>query len=186
MASSSTSRALPALREEARCPRGAPGAHGLSSSAYSSSPAAYGQGLRGHLPLTLPAALAGNEVGGRPDRFGLSPEDFLASLEERAKLWPGNERLGHPDHQARRGTPAWLAALSELPDAGERAQRFRTAAGRPSRARSARPRRPRPLPLHQTLLATWPVNAAGEATRRTTAAPGGLPAKAARGKVHSG
>jgi hypothetical protein len=30
------------------------------------------------------------------------------------------------------------------------------------------------------------VNAAGEATRRTTAAPGGLPAKAARGKVHSG
>ena len=45
-----------------------------------------------------------NEVGGEPERFGVSPEQFHAWIARRAaQLAAGDERHLHPRHQAQRG-----------------------------------------------------------------------------------
>ncbi len=58
-----------------------------------------------------------NEVGGNPQRFGLSPATFHAANAERVTRWP-HAMLGTSTHDTKRGEDARarLAVLSEIPD----------------------------------------------------------------------
>ena len=60
--------------------------------------------------------IALNEVGGEPQRFGLSPKAFHAANLERARRWPA-AMLATASHDTKRGedTRARLAVLADLP-----------------------------------------------------------------------
>src|SRR5437764_5172008 len=57
-----------------------------------------------------------NEVGGRPGRFGVSPEEFHAGNDHAARHWPGT-MLATSTHDTKRAedTRARIALLSEIP-----------------------------------------------------------------------
>ncbi len=117
-----------------------------------------------------PLLLALNEVGGRPDCFGLAPEAFLTFLTERAGLWPGAMNAT-ATHDTKRGEDARmrLAALSELPQAWREALKRFKAASR--RGRTTLHGEPAPdardeYLLYQTIVSTWP---AGKMTKADTA-----------------
>jgi (1->4)-alpha-D-glucan 1-alpha-D-glucosylmutase len=58
-----------------------------------------------------------NEVGGEPDRFGISANLFHKANAGRAKNWP-RAMLGTSTHDTKRGedTRARLAVLSDVPE----------------------------------------------------------------------
>lgn len=62
--------------------------------------------------------IALNEVGGHPDRFGVSPGEFHAANAARARDWP-QSLLGTSTHDTKRGEDARarIAVLAEMPEA---------------------------------------------------------------------
>jgi len=101
-----------------------------------------------------------NEVGGHPDRFGVSAAEFHKQNRERLRSWP-NALLTTSTHDTKRGEDvrARLNALSEIP--GE----WRAALSRWSRRNSAKktavdgqpaPDRNDEYLFYQTLIGAWP------------------------------
>ena len=91
--------------------------------------------------------LALNEVGGAPDRFGLTPALFHKANAARAERWP-HAMLATATHDTKRGEDARarLAVLSELPDEWRRqvhawSRILARAPGRRRRPRAARSQR---------------------------------------------
>ena len=102
-----------------------------------------------------------NEVGGEPERFGVSPSAFHHLNAERAKHWP-HAMLASSTHDTKRGEDvrARINVLSEMP--GEwRAALVRW--GRLNRSRRREidgepaPSRNDEYLLYQTLLGAWPL-----------------------------
>ncbi len=102
-----------------------------------------------------------NEVGGEPDRFGITANAFHKANAQRAKSWP-HSMLGTSTHDTKRGedTRARLAVLSDLP---EEWSRLVTVWSRLLRARrgdiegSAPPDHNDEYLLYQLLVGSWPV-----------------------------
>jgi (1->4)-alpha-D-glucan 1-alpha-D-glucosylmutase len=120
------------------------------------SPAIAGKGVEDTAFYRYLRLLALNEVGGDPDRFGLTVEDFHAANAERAARFP-EALLSTQTHDTKRSgdTRARIGALSEL--AGEWAQLVRgwIALGR---RLGAPPPGSFQYLLHQTLVGTWPIS----------------------------
>jgi (1->4)-alpha-D-glucan 1-alpha-D-glucosylmutase len=104
-----------------------------------------------------------NEVGGDPEQFGVSVEEFHRQCASRQQRWPG-ALSATATHDTKRGEDvrARIHALSEMPRA------WRQAAGRWRRwnRRQAATVDGRPAPaandeylLYQTLLGAWPAGA---------------------------
>ncbi len=111
-----------------------------------------------HVPL-----LALNEVGGTPECFGRSVDDFQERLRARAARWP-RAMVCTSTHDTKRGEDARarLNVLSEMPDAWARtvarwarvnAANRRVVEGEPA------PDRIDELIFYQTLLGAWPPGA---------------------------
>jgi (1->4)-alpha-D-glucan 1-alpha-D-glucosylmutase len=105
--------------------------------------------------------IALNEVGGDPQRFGVTTAAFHKANAERARNWP-NALLATSTHDTKRGEDARarLAVLSDMPEEWVRhAQSW----SRLLRARrgdvegNAAPDRNDEYMLYQLLVATWPV-----------------------------
>jgi (1->4)-alpha-D-glucan 1-alpha-D-glucosylmutase len=100
-----------------------------------------------------------NEVGGTPDRFGISLTAFHKANSGRAESWP-HAMLGTATHDTKRGEDvrARLAALSELPEEWER---LVTTCSRilrgPVTSENPLPDRNDEYLLYQLLLGSWPV-----------------------------
>ena len=104
--------------------------------------------------------IALNEVGGHPQKFETSLDDFHKANAERAKNWP-HAMLGTSTHDTKRGedTRARLAVLSEIPDewATQLPTWSRVLGIEESQADpDAAPDRNDVYALLQTLVGTWP------------------------------
>ncbi|MBE7209948.1 MAG: malto-oligosyltrehalose synthase [Gluconacetobacter diazotrophicus] len=105
--------------------------------------------------------IALNEVGGEPDRFGLSVAQFHKANAARARDWP-HSMLGTSTHDTKRGedTRARLAVLSDLPEEWTRQV---TTWSRLLRARrgdldgTAPPDRNDEYMLFQLMVGSWPI-----------------------------
>jgi (1->4)-alpha-D-glucan 1-alpha-D-glucosylmutase len=106
-----------------------------------------------------------NEVGGDPDQFGVTVEEFHAQCAARRERWPGG-LSATATHDTKRGEDVRVRihALSELPRA------WRAAVARWHRWNRRHATRLDGLPapsgsdeymLYQTLVGTWPPDAAG-------------------------
>ena len=103
-----------------------------------------------------------NEVGGEPERFGISAGAFHKANAQRAKNWP-HAMLGTSTHDTKRGedTRARLAVLADIPE--EWARQVQTWS-RLLRARrgdvegNAPPDRNDEYLLYQLLVGSWPVD----------------------------
>ncbi len=103
-----------------------------------------------------------NEVGGAPDRFGLSDREWHDFASERLETWP-HTMNATATHDTKRGEDARmrLAALSEIPHQWDAALR---AFNRINRRRKRKvgdlavPDRNDEYFLYQTLLASWPFD----------------------------
>jgi len=111
-----------------------------------------------------------NEVGGGPDRFGWTPEEFHLAMLDRAERWP-HALSTSSTHDTKRSEDvrARIDVLSELPDLW--AQRVEAWAGFNAAHRRAEDGRPIPDPndeylLYQTLVGAWPLGEVDEAARR--------------------
>ncbi|MBA2442733.1 MAG: malto-oligosyltrehalose synthase [Rubrobacter sp.] len=107
-----------------------------------------------------------NEVGGEPDRFGVSVAAFHHVNAGRARDWP-HSMLTTATHDTKRGEDvrARIDVLSELPDEwrGELARWSRTNRSRRREADGeAAPSRNDEYLLYQTLLGVWPPEGPGE------------------------
>jgi len=108
-----------------------------------------------------------NEVGGNPDRFGVSLETFHAQTMERLRHWP-HAMLSTSTHDTKRSEDvrARLAALSEMPNEWESAlARWREwNAGHLTKVdRYLAPSANDQYLIYQTLIGAWPNEAlAGE------------------------
>jgi (1->4)-alpha-D-glucan 1-alpha-D-glucosylmutase len=102
-----------------------------------------------------------NEVGGEPDKFGVTPDALHAWLADRARKWP-HALSASSTHDTKRSEDvrARINALSEIP------AEWRQAAGRWARInRKARliidgesyPSRNEEYLFYQTLIGTWPM-----------------------------
>jgi (1->4)-alpha-D-glucan 1-alpha-D-glucosylmutase len=101
-----------------------------------------------------------NEVGGEPDRFGVTPETLHTRLADRAARWPhGLSASSTHDTKRSEDVRARLNVLSELPAA------WKQAAGRWARANrrgrstvggESYPSRNEEYLLYQALVGTWP------------------------------
>jgi len=103
-----------------------------------------------------------NEVGGEPDKFGVTPEALHAWLADRARRWPHSlSAMSTHDTKRSEDVRARINALSEIPS------EWRQAAGRWARLnRKARtlidgesyPSRNEEYLFYQTLIGTWPMH----------------------------
>ncbi len=106
--------------------------------------------------------LALNEVGGAPDRFGVTPSLFHKANAHRAERWP-HAMLATATHDTKRGEDARarLAVLSECPDEWRRQV---TSWSRLLRARlgdiegRAPPDRNDEYMIYQMLVGSWPMD----------------------------
>lgn len=109
-----------------------------------------------HLPL---ASL--NEVGGWPDRFGMTPEEVHAAFARRRRDWPDAlSSLSTHDHKRGADVRARLAALSELVPEWQAAIAAWSALLAPHRGGSNDrpvPSRRHELLFYQTVIGTWPA-----------------------------
>lgn len=102
-----------------------------------------------------------NEVGGEPDRFGVSPAELHAFLTERAERWPRAMSAGST-HDTKRSEDvrARINVLSEIPDLwGERASAWHRWNSRHLRSADGHPV-PHPNDeylFYQTLVGAWPL-----------------------------
>ncbi len=114
--------------------------------------------------------IALNEVGGDPEQFGLSLEEFHKRMRERQARWP-HSLSASTTHDTKRSEDvrARLAVLSELP------QEWRTRVGKWSRinrkhrgdAEGERlPDRNDEYVFYQTLVGVWPVQPMGDEAYR--------------------
>jgi (1->4)-alpha-D-glucan 1-alpha-D-glucosylmutase len=106
--------------------------------------------------------LALNEVGGRPDIFGLSVASFHKTTAQRARRWP-QSMLTTSTHDTKLGEDARarLAVLSEMPEQWAKQVRLWSHALRARRGditAEAPPSRNDEYRLYQLLVATWPEN----------------------------
>ncbi|HEX3511446.1 MAG TPA: malto-oligosyltrehalose synthase [Solirubrobacteraceae bacterium] len=102
--------------------------------------------------------LALNEVGGDPERFGLSIEEFHAANAERAARFPQGLLVTQTHDTKRSGdSRARIAALSELP--GEWAEHVTRWLAIGEQLDAAMPPAVQYL-VHQSLIGVWPVAAA--------------------------
>jgi (1->4)-alpha-D-glucan 1-alpha-D-glucosylmutase len=102
-----------------------------------------------------------NEVGGEPQRFGLSVEAFHQRNSEREKQWPAT-LLATSTHDTKRSEDvrARMAAISEMPEAWRRSLgKWRTTNRRWKRVidESEAPDGNEEYLLYQTLLGSWPL-----------------------------
>ncbi len=104
-----------------------------------------------------------NEVGGKPDRFGISQGAFHAFMTERARHWPDSQNAT-ATHDTKRGEDvrARINVLSELPEAWKEAVRSYAGINASAKARLGG----NPVPeaseeyfLYQTLIGAWPFEA---------------------------
>ncbi len=114
-----------------------------------------------------------NEVGGEPQHFGFSVEDFHQRNLERQRDWPAT-LLATSTHDTKRSEDvrARMIAISEVPQLWRGSlQRWRVINRRSKRDLddTAAPDANEEYLFYQTLLGTWPVDAAGRA--ETTASP---------------
>jgi (1->4)-alpha-D-glucan 1-alpha-D-glucosylmutase len=118
--------------------------------------------------------LAGlNEVGGEPQHFGFSADEFHQRNLERQRDWPAT-LLATSTHDTKRSEDvrARMVAISELPQLWRRTlQRWRVINRRWKRILddAAAPDANEEYLFYQTLLGTWPMDAAGQAEK--TAGP---------------
>jgi len=102
-----------------------------------------------------------NEVGGDPNRFAVSPQDFHARMAERHAHWP-HALSASSTHDTKRGEDvrARLNVISELPlEWAKAVGRWRTAAKKLKTAveGAAVPDANEEYLLYQTLVGTWPL-----------------------------
>jgi len=105
--------------------------------------------------------IALNEVGGEPERFGLSASAFHRSNAVRARRWP-HAMLATSTHDTKRGedTRARLAVLADLPEEWSRQVQGWSRLLRARRGdveNSAPPDRNDEYLLYQLLVGSWPM-----------------------------
>ncbi|MEP6699141.1 MAG: malto-oligosyltrehalose synthase [Verrucomicrobiota bacterium] len=110
-----------------------------------------------------------NEVGGEPQRFGLTMEAFHARNDEMRRTWPAT-LLATSTHDTKRSEDvrARMAAISELSQTWRQAlPRWRSINRRAKRAidDTQAPDGNEEYLLYQTLLGTWPMNSLGQPGR---------------------
>src|ERR1700727_863104 len=103
-----------------------------------------------------------NEVGGAPERFGLSPALFHKANSARAQNWP-HAMLATATHAPKRGEDnrARLAVLSEMPEEWRRQVEPWTRILRARRGdveRTAAPDRDDVYMLYQMFAGSWPID----------------------------
>ena len=103
-----------------------------------------------------------NEVGGAPEHFGMTPDDFHTFNQKRARQWP-HTMNATATHDTKRGedTRARIAVLSELPQEWERHLRGWYRLNAPLKKRVRRrmvPDKNDEYFLYQTLLGSWPLH----------------------------
>src|SRR5207253_2099707 len=108
-----------------------------------------------------------NEVGGEPQHFGISVEDFHALNAERQRDWPAT-LLATSTHDTKRSEDvrARILAISEVPQLWRSSlPRWRTINRRWKRKLedASAPDPNEEYLFYQTLLGSWPVDAAGRA-----------------------
>ena len=114
-----------------------------------------------------------NEVGGEPQQFGLSIDQFHERNSDRQRDWPGT-LLATSTHDSKRSEDvrARIVAISEAPDLWRRSlQRWRSANRRWKRSvnETHAPDGNEEYLLYQTLLGTWPIDASGEPEKAASA-----------------
>ncbi len=101
-----------------------------------------------------------NEVGGQPQRFGLSPSAFHARNQRRQKHWPlSMTTTATHDHKRGEDVRARLNVLSEIPDEWRKAVRRWSIINRSKRRQvgdQIAPDRNDEYLLYQTLIGMWP------------------------------
>lgn len=102
-----------------------------------------------------------NEVGGEPDRFGVTVAEFHSRCEEQARFWPYS-MLATSTHDTKRGedTRARINVLSEIPHEWERAiYRWRRMNSRRKKQVDGHhvPTSKNEYLFYQTLLGIWPL-----------------------------
>ncbi|SIQ92686.1 malto-oligosyltrehalose synthase/malto-oligosyltrehalose trehalohydrolase,TIGR02402 [Bosea sp. TND4EK4] len=104
------------------------------------------------------AMLALNEVGGEPDGFGFSLEEFHAANAERARSWP-HGMIATATHDTKRGEDgrARLLVLSEMPDRWQEAAEGWQTISPDIAASDAMPDANDRHIILQQLLASWPL-----------------------------
>ncbi len=110
-----------------------------------------------------------NEVGGAPERFGTTLEEFHDYCRQRREKWPqALSASATHDHKRGEDVRARLNVLSELPK--EWANRLTTwhrlNRGRKGGKKKSAPARTDAYLLYQTLLGTWPFDGPDENYRR--------------------
>ncbi len=108
-----------------------------------------------------------NEVGGDPQQFGISVDEFHRRNEDRHRDWPAS-LLTTSTHDTKRSEDvrARMVAISETPQLWRRSiQRWRFVSRRWKKRieEASAPDANEEYLLYQTLLGTWPVNARGQA-----------------------
>ncbi len=108
-----------------------------------------------------------NEVGGAPERFGVTTEDFHRANRERAGSWP-YAMVATATHDTKRGEDARsrLNILSELPDVWEDALQRWQALVAPLLSDAEAPDPNDQYMLLQALLGAWPIELLGERSNR--------------------
>jgi (1->4)-alpha-D-glucan 1-alpha-D-glucosylmutase len=117
--------------------------------------------------------IALNEVGGEPERFGLSLKAFHAAQEDRARRWP-HTMLGSSTHDTKRSEDvrARLGVLSELAPAWRMALRRWSLVNRSHHTElegEAAPTRGDEYHFYQALVGIWPGRSPEELAARLKA-----------------
>jgi (1->4)-alpha-D-glucan 1-alpha-D-glucosylmutase len=110
-----------------------------------------------------------NEVGGEPQHFGFNVDEFHQRNLERQRDWPAT-LLATSTHDTKRSEDvrARMAAISEVPQLWRSSlQRWRVINRRSKRIldEAAAPDANEEYLFYQTLLGTWPMDAAGQAEK---------------------
>ncbi|HET6888080.1 MAG TPA: malto-oligosyltrehalose synthase, partial [Candidatus Udaeobacter sp.] len=113
-----------------------------------------------------------NEVGGQPQQFGLSIEEFHKRNIDRQRNWPAT-LLATSTHDTKRSEDvrARMVVISEIPELWRRSlQRWRVANRRWKRTINdvEAPDANEEYLFYQTLLGTWPMQADGEPESKPT------------------
>ena len=114
-----------------------------------------------------------NEVGGEPQQFGISVDEFHQRNLDRQRDWPAT-LLATSTHDTKRSEDvrARMVAISEVPQLWRRSlQRWRLLNRKWKRTidEAQAPDPNEEYLLYQTLLGTWPMNATGQAEQEVGA-----------------